>query len=162
MPLACGYAGVVWGMGCRKTFIFVVLVIPSDFPHGSRLTHYRFHMVTDIPMMNEMGFSHHCPSWRCPAYVVGLPRNGDILTVEYLRQRRYTSGDAEACIGVSRKVLLIVGTGGASWISFYQGLGSGRGDERFRKNGGSSMFDIWNLAFYTPSGRGDRYCGCEA
>jgi hypothetical protein len=36
--------------------------------------------------------------------IVGLPRNWDIL-IEYLRQRRYTSGDVEACIGVSRKVL---------------------------------------------------------
>jgi hypothetical protein len=36
--------------------------------------------------------------------IVGLPRNWEIL-IEYLRQRRYTSGDVEACIGVSRKVL---------------------------------------------------------
>ena len=35
----------------------------------------------------------------------GLPRNWDIL-LEHLRQRRYTSGDIEACIGVSRKVLM--------------------------------------------------------
>jgi hypothetical protein len=36
--------------------------------------------------------------------IVGLPRNWDVL-IEYLRQRRYTSGDVESCIGVSRKVL---------------------------------------------------------
>ena len=43
--------------------------------------------------------------------IVGLPRNWDIL-MEYLRQRRYTSGDVEACIGVSRKVLLDWDRGG--------------------------------------------------
>jgi hypothetical protein len=76
----------------------------------------------------------------------GLPRNWDIL-LEYLRQRRYTSGDVHACIGVSRKVL-------QDWdllgilAKLYQGLGSGRGDERFGKWRLYSIFDIWTLAFY--------------
>ena len=78
--------------------------------------------------------------------IVGLPRNWDIL-MEYLRQRRYTSGDVEACIGVSRKVLLDWDRGGIL-DQLYQGLGSGRGDERFGKWRLFSIFDIWNLAFY--------------
>jgi hypothetical protein len=78
--------------------------------------------------------------------IVGLPRNWDIL-IEYLRQRRYTSGDVEACIGVSRKVLLDWDRGGIL-AQLYQGLGSGRGDERFGKWRLFSIFDIWNLAFY--------------
>ena len=78
--------------------------------------------------------------------IVGLPRNWDIL-LEYLRQRRYTSGNVEACIGVSRKVLK--DWDGAGILSqLYQGLGSGRGDERFGKWRLFSIFDIWNLAFY--------------
>lgn len=78
--------------------------------------------------------------------IVGLPRNWDIL-IEYLRQRRYTSGDVEACIGVSRKVLKDWDRGGIL-DQLYQGLGSGRGDERFGKWRLFSIFDIWNLAFY--------------
>jgi hypothetical protein len=78
--------------------------------------------------------------------IVGLPRNWDIL-IEYLRQRRYTSGDVEACIGVSRKVLKDWDRGGILG-KLYQGLGSGRGDERFGKWRLFSIFDIWNLAFY--------------
>ena len=78
--------------------------------------------------------------------IVGLPRNWDIL-LEYLRQRRYTSGDVETCIGVSRKVLLDWDRGGIL-DQLYQGLGSGRGDERFGKWRLFSIFDIWNLAFY--------------
>lgn len=78
--------------------------------------------------------------------IVGLPRNWDIL-VQYLRQRRYTSGDVEACIGVSRKVVLDWDRGGIL-DQLYQGLGSGRGDERFGKWRLFSIFDIWNLAFY--------------
>jgi len=78
--------------------------------------------------------------------IVGLPRNWDIL-MEYLRQRRYTSGDVEACIGVSRKVLLDWDRGGIL-DQLYQGLGSGRGNERFGKWRLFSIFDIWNLAFY--------------
>ena len=78
--------------------------------------------------------------------IVGLPCNWDIL-LEYLRQRRYTSGDVEACIGVSRKVLLDWDRGGIL-AQLYQGLGSGRGDERFGKWRLFSVFDIWNLAFY--------------
>lgn len=78
--------------------------------------------------------------------IVGLPRNWDIL-VEYLRQRRYTSGDVEACIGVSRKVLKDW-DGAGILDQLYQGLGSGRGDERFGKWRLFSIFDIWNLAFY--------------
>ena len=78
--------------------------------------------------------------------IVGLPRHWDIL-IEYLRQRRYTSGDVEACIGVSRKVLLDWDRGGIL-DQLYQGLGSGRGDERFGKWRLFSIFDIWNLAFY--------------
>lgn len=78
--------------------------------------------------------------------IIGLPRNWDIL-VEYLRQRRYTSGDVEACIGVSRKVLKDWDRGGIL-AQLYQGLGSGRGDERFGKWRLFSIFDVWNLAFY--------------
>lgn len=78
--------------------------------------------------------------------IVGLPRNWDIL-IEYLRQRRYTSGDVEACIGVSRKVLKDWDEAGIL-SHLYQGLGSGRGDERFGKWRLFSIFDIWNLAFY--------------
>lgn len=78
--------------------------------------------------------------------IVGLPRNWDIL-IEYLRQRRYTSGDVEACVGVSRKVLKDWDRGGIL-AQLYQGLGSGRGDERFGKWRLFSIFDIWNLAFY--------------
>ena len=78
--------------------------------------------------------------------IVGLPRNWDIL-IEYLRQRRYTSGDVEACIGVSRKVLKDW-DGAGILDQLYQGLGSGRGDERFGKWRLFSIFDIWNLAFY--------------
>jgi hypothetical protein len=78
--------------------------------------------------------------------IVGLPRNWDIV-VEYLRQRRYTSGDVEACIGVSRKVLKDWDRGGIL-AQLYQGLGSGRGDERFGRWRLFSIFDIWNLAFY--------------
>lgn len=78
--------------------------------------------------------------------IVDLPRNWDIL-VEYLRQRRYTSGDVEACIGVSRKVLKDW-DGAGILAQLYQGLGSGRGDERFGKWRLFSIFDIWNLTFY--------------
>lgn len=78
--------------------------------------------------------------------IVGLPRNWDIL-IEYLRQRRYTSGDVEACISVSRKVLKDW-DGAGILAQLYQGLGSGRGDERFGKWRLFSIFDIWNLAFY--------------
>lgn len=78
--------------------------------------------------------------------IVGLPRNWDIL-IEYLRQRRYTSGDVETCIGVSRKVLKDW-DGAGILDQLYQGLGSGRGDERFGKWRLFSIFDIWNLAFY--------------
>ena len=78
--------------------------------------------------------------------LVGLPRNWDIL-IEYLRQRRYTSGDVETCIGVSRKVLKDW-DGAGILDQLYQGLGSGRGDERFGKWRLFSIFDIWNLAFY--------------
>lgn len=78
--------------------------------------------------------------------IVGLPRNWDIL-IERLRQRRFTSGDVEACIGVSRKVLKDWDRAGIL-SQLYQGLGSGRGDERFGKWRLFSVFDIWNLAFY--------------
>lgn len=78
--------------------------------------------------------------------IVGLPRHWDIL-IEYLRQRRYTSGNVEACIGVSRKVLKDW-NGAGILDQLYQGLGSGRGDERFGKWRLFSIFDIWNLAFY--------------
>lgn len=78
--------------------------------------------------------------------MVGLPRNWDIL-LECLRQRRYTSGEVDACIGVSRKVLKDWDVAGIL-AQLYQGLGSGRGDERFGKWRLFSIFDIWNLAFY--------------
>ena len=76
--------------------------------------------------------------------IVGLPRNWDIL-IEYLRQRRFTSGDVETCIGISRKVLKDW-DGAGILDQLYQGLGSGRGDERFGKWRLFSIFDIWNLA----------------
>jgi hypothetical protein len=76
----------------------------------------------------------------------GLPRNWDIL-LEYLRHRRYTSGEVDACIGVSRKVLKDWDVAGML-VKLYQGLGSGRGDERFGKWRLFSIFDIWTLAFY--------------
>jgi hypothetical protein len=63
--------------------------------------------------------------------IVGLPRNWDIL-IEYLRQRRYTSGDVEACIGVSRKVLKDW-DGAGILDQLYQGLGSGRGRRTLRQ-----------------------------
>jgi hypothetical protein len=78
--------------------------------------------------------------------IVGLPRHWDIL-IEYLRQRRFTTGNVEACIGVSRKVLKDW-DGAGILDQLYQGLGSGRGDERFGKWRLFSIFDIWNLAFY--------------
>lgn len=78
--------------------------------------------------------------------IVGLPRHWEIL-IEYFKQRRYTSGDVETCIGVSRKVLKDWDRGGILG-QLYQGLGSGRGDERFGKWRLFSIFDIWNLAFY--------------
>lgn len=77
--------------------------------------------------------------------IVGLPRNWDIL-IEYLRQRRYTSGDVETCIG--RRVALKDWDRAGILVQLYQGLGSGRGDERFGKWRLFSIFDIWNLAFY--------------
>lgn len=96
-------------------------------------------------MMKRKGSELFFPQLEMPD-IVGLPRNWDIL-VEYLRQRRYTSGDVEACIGVSRKVLKDWDSGGIL-AQLYQGLGSGRGDERFGKWRLFSIFDIWNLAFY--------------
>jgi hypothetical protein len=78
--------------------------------------------------------------------IVGLPRNWDIL-LEYLRQRRYTSGDVGTCIGVSRKVLKDWDRAGIL-AQLYQGLGSGRGGERYGKWRLFSIFDIWNLAFF--------------
>jgi hypothetical protein len=86
------------------------------------------------------------PQSKMPPDMVGLPRNWDIL-VECLRQRRYSSGEVDACIGVSRKVLKDWDRGGIL-ARLYQGLGSGRGDERFGRWRLFSVFDIWNLAFY--------------
>lgn len=69
------------------------------------------------------------------------------LFVELLRQRRFTSGDVHACIGVSRKVLM-------DWVragilsQLFHGLGSGKGEERFGKWRLFSILDIWTLAFY--------------
>lgn len=96
-------------------------------------------------MRKRIGHEPSSPQLEMPD-IVGLPRNWGIL-IEYLRQRRYTSGDVEACIGVSRKVLKDWDRGGIL-AQLYQGLGSGRGDERFGKWRLFSMFDIWNLAFY--------------
>lgn len=96
-------------------------------------------------MNRRMTHEPRLPQFEMPD-IVGLPRNWDIL-IEYLRQRRYTSGDVEACIGVSRKVLKDWDRGGIL-AQLYQGLGSGRGDERFGKWRLFSIFDIWNLAFY--------------
>jgi len=76
----------------------------------------------------------------------GLPKNWDIF-LEHLRQRRFTSGDVHTCIGVSRKVLKDWDRAGIL-AKLYQGLGSGRGDERFGKWRLFSIFDIWTLAFY--------------
>lgn len=72
--------------------------------------------------------------------IVGLPRNWDIL-MEYLRQRRYTSGDVEACIGVSRKVLLDWDRG-ASWISSIRGWDQAE-EMNASENGGSSPFSTF-------------------
>lgn len=76
----------------------------------------------------------------------GLPRNWDIF-LEHLRQRRYTSGDVESCIGVSRKVLRDWDHAGIL-AQLYQGLGAGHGNERFGRWRLFCIFDIWNLAFY--------------
>jgi hypothetical protein len=51
------------------------------------------------------------------------------------------------CIGVSRKVLLDWDRAGIL-AQLYQGLGSGRGGERFGKWRLFSIFDIWTLGFY--------------
>jgi DNA-binding transcriptional MerR regulator len=78
--------------------------------------------------------------------VRALPKNWSLF-VEMLRQRRFTSGDVDACIGVSRKVLM-------DWVRagilsrLFHGLGSGKGDERFGKWRLFSILDIWTLAFY--------------
>jgi hypothetical protein len=75
-----------------------------------------------------------------------LPPNWSLF-VEMLRQRRYTSGDVHACVGVSRKVLM-------DWVragivsQLFHGLGSGKGEERFGKWRLFSILDIWTLAFY--------------
>lgn len=75
-----------------------------------------------------------------------LPPNWSLF-VEMLRQRRYTSGDVDACIGVSRKVL-------KDWVrlgilsQLFHGLGAGKGEERFGKWRLFSTMDIWTLAFY--------------
>ena len=75
-----------------------------------------------------------------------LPPNWSLF-VEMLRQRRYTSGDVHACIGVSRKVLM-------DWVragivsQLFHGLGAGKGEERFGKWRLFSILDIWTLAFY--------------
>ncbi|NGZ97351.1 MAG: hypothetical protein CV089_14735 [Nitrospira sp. WS110] len=75
-----------------------------------------------------------------------LPANWSLF-VEILRQRRFTSGDVHACIGVSRKVLM-------DWVragivsQLFQGLGEGKGQERFGKWRLFSILDIWTLAFY--------------
>jgi len=75
-----------------------------------------------------------------------LPANWSLF-VELLRQRRFTSGDVHACVGVSRKVLM-------DWVragivsQLFHGLGGGKGDERFGKWRLFSILDIWTLAFY--------------
>lgn len=75
-----------------------------------------------------------------------LPANWSLF-VEMLRQRRFTSGDVHACIGVSRKVL-------KDWVragivtQLFHGLGEGKGQERFGKWRLFSILDIWTLAFY--------------
>jgi len=78
--------------------------------------------------------------------VPALPPNWSLF-VEMLRQRRFTSGDVDACIRVSRKVLM-------DWVrarilsQLFHGLGAGKGDERFGKWRLFSILDIWTLAFY--------------
>ncbi|HSL03483.1 MAG TPA: hypothetical protein VK901_08095 [Nitrospiraceae bacterium] len=78
--------------------------------------------------------------------LASLPPNWSLF-VELLRQRRFTSGDVHACIGVSRKVLM-------DWVragilsQLFHGLGSGKGEERFGKWRLFSILDIWTLAFY--------------
>lgn len=78
--------------------------------------------------------------------LLGLPPSWSLL-VEMLRQRRFTSGDVHACVGVSRKVLM-------DWVragilsQLFHGLGSGKGEERFGKWRLFSILDIWTLAFY--------------
>lgn len=78
--------------------------------------------------------------------LLALPANWSLF-VEMLRQRRFTSGDVHACIGVSRKVLM-------DWVragivsQLFHGLGGGKGEERFGKWRLFSILDIWTLAFY--------------
>lgn len=78
--------------------------------------------------------------------IPALPANWSLF-VELLRQRRFTSGDVHACVGVSRKVLM-------DWVragilsQLFHGLGSGKGEERFGKWRLFSILDIWTLAFY--------------
>ena len=78
--------------------------------------------------------------------LLGLPPSWSLL-VEMLRQRRFTSGDVHACVGVSRKVLM-------DWVragilsQLFHGLDSGKGEERFGKWRLFSILDIWTLAFY--------------
>jgi len=78
--------------------------------------------------------------------VPALPKNWSLF-VEMLRQRRFTSGEVHACIGVSRKVLM-------DWVragilsQLFHGLGAGKGEERFGKWRLFSILDIWTLAFY--------------
>lgn len=66
--------------------------------------------------------------------------------VNELLQRRFTSGDVEQCISLSRKVL-------RDWDhlgllkGLYRGLGTGTGDERHGRWRLFSVFDIWTLAF---------------
>ncbi|MEO8048715.1 MAG: hypothetical protein ABI684_15625 [Nitrospirota bacterium] len=75
-----------------------------------------------------------------------LPPNWSLF-VKMLRQRRFTSGEVHACIGVSRKVLM-------DWMragilsQLFHGLGAGKGEERFGKWRLFSILDIWTLAFY--------------
>lgn len=75
-----------------------------------------------------------------------LPPNWSVF-VEVLQQRRYTSGDVNACIEISRKVLM-------DWVragivsQLFHGLGSGKGEERFGKWRLFSIMDIWTLALY--------------
>ena len=85
------------------------------------------------------------PQWEMPD-LPALPPHWSLF-VELLRQRRYTSGDVDACIGISRKVL-------KDWVrvgilsQLFHGLGAGKGEERFGKWRLFSTMDIWTLAFY--------------
>lgn len=84
--------------------------------------------------------------WCLPPYPKLVRRYSHWKTlVDELLQRRFTSGDVDQCIALSRKVL-------RDWDNLgllkglYRGLGTGTGDERHGRWRLFSVFDIWTLA----------------